>query len=65
MTSFKYLGRVISEADDYWFTVVRNLAKAQAVKWRLTRILSREGAAPRVSGVLFKAVVQSVLLFGA
>ena len=34
--------------------------------WRRTsRILSREGARPRVSVFLFKAVVQSVLLFGA
>ena len=28
-------------------------------------ILSREGVAPRVSGFFFKAVVQSVMLFGA
>ena len=28
------------------------------------RILSREGAAPQVSGLFFKAVVQAVLLFG-
>ena len=31
---------------------------------RLTRILSREGAAPRVSDFFFKAVVQLVLIFG-
>ena len=58
VTSFKYLGRVISKADYYWTAVVRNLAKAQAVWQRLTRILSREGAAPWVSGFFFKAVVQ-------
>ena len=29
----------------------------------MSRILSREGAAPRVSGFFFKAVVQVVLLF--
>ena len=32
---------------------------------RLQRILSREGATPRISGSFFKAVVQQVLLFGA
>ena len=48
-----------------WPALVRNLAKAQAV-WRiLTRIISREGTAPRVYGFLFKAVVKSVLLLGA
>ena len=31
----------------------------------MTRILSREGAAPRVSGFFFKAVVQAMLLFGS
>ena len=45
--------------------VVRNLDKEWAVWQRLTRILIREGAAPRVSGFLFKVVVQSVLLFSA
>ena len=64
-TSFRYLGRVISAADNDWPEVVRNLAKAQAVWKRVTRILSREGARPQVSGFFFKDVVQSVLLFGA
>ena len=64
-TSFKYLGQVISAADDYWSTVFRNLDKAQAVWRRLTRILIREGAAPRLFGFFFNARVQTVLLFGA
>ena len=65
VTSFRYLGRVISAADDNWPAVVWNLAKARAVWRRMTRILSREGAETRVSGFFFKAVIQSVLLFGA
>ena len=28
VTSFKYLGKVISAADNYWPEVVRNLTKA-------------------------------------
>ena len=63
--SFKYLGRVLSVAADDWPEVIQNLVKAQTV-WRImSRILSREGVSPRVSGFFFKAVVQSVLLFGA
>ena len=30
----------------------------------MSRILSREGAKPRVFGFFFKAVVQAVLIFG-
>ena len=65
VTSFKYLGRVISAEDNSRTEVVRNLAKAWSVWQRLIRILIREGAAPQVSGFLFKSVVQSVLSFGA
>ena len=32
---------------------------------RLTRIFIKEGTAPQVLGFFFKAVVQSVLIFGA
>ena len=65
VTSFKYLERVISAANDEYPSVVGNLAKAWVVWHRLARILSREEAAMRVSGLLFKYVVQSVMLFGA
>ena len=37
----------------------------RAVWNRMTRILSREGAEPLVSGFFFKAVVQAVFLFGS
>ena len=63
--SLKYLGRVISAADDDCLKVVINLEKAQAVWWWLMRILSREGAMPRVSGFFFKDVVHLVLILGA
>ena len=63
VTSFKYLGRVLLVVGDDWLTVVQNIVKAQTVWWRISKILSREGARPRVSGFFFKAVIQSVLLF--
>ena len=39
--------------------------KARMVWQRMSRILSREGVRPWVSVFFFKAVVQSMLLFGA
>ena len=44
---------------------VGNLRKERKIWARLSRILGREGANPRVSGMFFKAVVQAVLLLGA
>ena len=51
--------------DDNFLVVVRNLVKAWVVWKRMTRILIREGAEPRLSRFFFKDVVQSVLIFGA
>ena len=65
VTSFRYLVRVISAADDDWPEVVRNMAKAREVWRMMTRILIKEGEEPRASGFLFKSVVQLVLLFSA
>ena len=45
----KYLGIVLSAADDDWPVVIRNLTKARAVWRRMSRILSREGKRLRVS----------------
>ena len=63
VTSLKCLGRVLSVAGDDWLMVVQNIVKAQMVWWRISKILSRGGARPRVSGFFFKSVIQSVLLF--
>ena len=53
VTPLKYLGRVLSVVDDDWTTVVRNLVKARTVWWRMSKIMSREGARLRVSGFFF------------
>ena len=65
VSRFKYLRRIITARDDDWLAVAGNLVKARKRWGRLARILSREGADKRVSGMLFKAVVQQALLFGA
>ena len=63
VTSFKYLGRLISAADDDWPLVAKKFPRARKVWIRMSCILSREGAAPRASGLFFKAVVQAILIF--
>ena len=57
MTSFKYLGRVILATDDDWPAVVRKLARGKKVWSSMPRILSREVAMSRVSGLFFKVMI--------
>ena len=53
-------------AGDYgWPAVAGNLHKARKSWGRMSQILIREGAEPKVSKLFFKAVIQAVLLFGA
>ena len=51
--------------EDNWLAMAGNLRKASKIWTRMTRILGREGAEPRISGLFFNAVVQAVLLFGS
>ena len=51
--------------DEDFPAVVGNLRKGQKIWARLTRIIGREGASPRVLVVFFKVVVQASLLFGS
>ena len=64
-TSSDKLGPVLTAGDGGWLAVEGNLGKARKSWGRLSRILSREGVDPKVSGHFFKAVSQAVLLFGA
>ena len=54
----------MTEAYDDWPVVVGKLNKAQNSWTRLTRILVRESANPRVLGTFFNAVVQAGFIFG-
>ena len=51
LMSFKYLGRLLTEGDKYWPAVSGNLRKAIKCWVRMTSILIREGADPKVSGI--------------
>ena len=63
--TFKYLGRILDLSDEDWPEDLQNLGKARRVWNRLGKILKREGAEPRVYAMFYRAVVQSVLCFGA
>ena len=61
---FKYLGRIVSNDNNDWPAVLRNLKRARS-KWAMIRkVLVRDQANPRVAGYFYKAVVQAVLLYG-
>ena len=64
VTAFKYLGRVMKVGDDDWTEVSGNLQEARKIWGWVSRILSLEGADPKLLGHFFKAEVQEVLLFG-
>ena len=51
--------------NDDWLAVVGNLGKARRSWGRLSWVLGREGADPKVSRMFYTAVAQAVLLFGA
>ena len=65
VTDFKYLGRVLMVGNYDWSAVAGNLQKSRKSWLRMLRILSRYGADLKVSGHLFKAAVQAVLIFGS
>ena len=65
VTPFKYLGRVLSAADDGWPEVVNKLWRARKEWAQLTRVLSREGADARTLSQIYLAVGQSFMLYGS
>ena len=52
VTSLKYLGRVLTAADEKWPAVVGNLWKARKSWAGLARIMGRKFASPRVLGII-------------
>jgi hypothetical protein len=62
---FKYLGRLLAYDDNDTQTVRNNLKKARGVWARQSRMIRAENVSPRVCGIFYKAIVQSILLFGS
>ena len=65
VSSFKYLGRWLTENDSDWQAVTGNLKKARKKWGRISRILVQEGADAKTSGMFHVAVVQQILLYGS
>ena len=62
--SFKYLVRILLALNEECLLVVYNLRKVKK-KWAcLSGVLGQEGADTRTLGTFYRAVVQTVLLFG-
>ena len=62
---FRYLGMVLTAGYNEWLAVVGNLGKARNSWGRLSRVLCREGADPKVLGNFYTAVAQALILLGA
>jgi hypothetical protein len=62
--SFRYLGRILTATGDDSLTLQYNLNKARRTWRRISPILRREGADKTTSGNFYKAIIQSVLLYG-
>ena len=56
---------MLSQDDDNIQAVRSQLCKARGMWARVGQVLQRENAPPRVSAKFYKAIVQSVLLYGS
>ena len=65
VTGFKYLGIILTATDNDWPEVVGNLWVVRRSWGRLSRVLGREGADPKVLQAFYITVTQVVLLFGS
>jgi hypothetical protein len=60
------LGRIVSEDDDDTTPAIEANLKNAKAKWAMfKKLLRREHASRRVMGHFYKAIVQSILLYGA
>ena len=62
---FRYLGRMLLQDDDDIQAMRSQLCKAHGTWAWVGQVLRKENAPPRVSAKFYKAIVQSVLLYGS
>ena len=62
---FRYLGRPLSEGDSDWPALYRNLTRARMHWARFSKLLRSQSLSPRVAGLFYLAVVETVLLYGS
>jgi hypothetical protein len=65
VTSFRYIGRIITSSNSDWEAAKFNLHKARTRWMNISRILTRTSASPRISSLFYKATIQTVLLYGS
>ena len=65
VSSFIYLGRRLDQNDDDSTCITTNLKKARSQWSSISNILKREGANAVTMSKFYRAIVQSVLLYGA
>jgi hypothetical protein len=63
--TFRYLGCPLTVQYSDWPAVRYNMRKARSRWARVSSLLRREKASPKVSGYFYKAIIQSVLLFSS
>ena len=64
VAQFKYLGHPLDQTGDNWMAIRQNVKWEWKVWGILRKILRREGVDIKVSEMLYRVVVQAVLLFG-
>ena len=65
MDLFKYLGKLTSFDDNDIQAIRSNLKKARKTWARLSHVCRSENIPPKIAGLFYMAVIQSVLLFGS
>ncbi len=62
---FRYLGRILAQDDDDMWAVRQQIKKARGIWARVGQVLTVDNSLPKVSAKFYKAVLQSVLLYGS
>ena len=64
-TAFPYLGRTVAYNNSNWAALYHNLWKARR-RWGVVgKVVTKTGATVRAQGILYKSIIQSVLLYGS
>jgi hypothetical protein len=62
---FRYLGRILAQDNDDIRAVRQQIKKARGIWARVGQVLMADNTLPKVSAKFYKAVMQSVLLYGS
>ena len=63
VSSFNYLGSLLTATSDEWPTVIANICTSRKIWSCLAWILGREGADTKTLGCFYVASIQAILLF--